>query len=116
MTMIETQAAIVKAACFSTERVAETITYNGVEIPAIVEKGVEMARSDWNDAKTAVEGAAIADQALFSVLLTDVPDYQEGDEIISDGEKYIVSQRINLDKAGGNEVLLAVKNAKQLGR
>ena len=116
MSMIDTQRSIVATSCFSTKRIAETITYEGKEISALVEIGASFARTDWNDAATTTEEARLADAATISVLDTDVPSPQEGDVIVYKSETYFVSRVINHDEAGGNFVLDAMKNGKAYGR
>lgn len=114
--MIDAQRRITAKACFSTDRIGETIIYNGKEITALTEVGATLARTDWNDASTTVEEARIADEASFSVLDTDVPDPQEGDTIQYKNDTYTVSRITNHDEAGANFVLEATKSGKAWGR
>lgn len=114
--MMDAHRRIVTKSCFSTDRVAETISYNGTEIPAIVEIGASLSRSDWNDAATTIEEARLIDVASFSVLDTDVPDPQEGDEIVWNGDTYHVARVTSHDEYGANFVLDAMKEGRAYGR
>lgn len=118
--MLDAQRRITKNALFSVKRLAEEIKYTDKKnvtktIPAIVERGVDMTRSDWNDAHTRIEHAAINDISSFSVLKDDVPRPNEGDHIVYDGETWKVMQIFNYDSAGGNYVLICSKNSKGWG-
>lgn len=116
MSMISAQREIVKKSCFSTDRVAETITYNGVEITALVEIGPTLSRTDWNNAATTIEEARLANIAVFSVLDTDVANPTEGDHIVYNNETYNVSRIANYDKAGGHWLVEAMRSGKAFGR
>lgn len=120
MSMIDAQRRVTKQALFSLKRLAELIEYTDSEnvtkqIPALIEIGPEMSRSDWNDAATKVEHGSINDIAEFSVLKDDVPKPKEGDHIVYDGDKWKVAQVYKYDSAGHNYVLICSRNGKGWG-
>lgn len=120
MSMIDAQRKITEIALFSVKRLGEEIEYTDSQnvkkiIVAIVERGVDMSRSDWNDAHTRIEHSAINDMAEFSVLKKDVPNPKEGDHIVYEGDTWKVSQIFNYDSAGGNYVLICSKNSRGWG-
>lgn len=120
MNMINAQRRITKRSLFSTKRLAEEIEYTDSKnetkvIPAIIERGPEMSRSDWNDAATKVEHGSINDIAEFSVLRDDVEHPREGDHIVYEGETWKVAQVYNYDSAGHNYVLICSRNGKGWG-
>lgn len=120
MGMLDTQRKICKSTFFNVDLLAETITYNGVEIPSLVEEGAELSRTDWNDTHTDTLNAKIGDLAVFSVL--DNPDDKgvleptAGDVIRYGDREYNVSSVVEHDKAGGLWVLLAIRNERAFGR
>ena len=118
MNMIAAQRRVFAKAAFSTDRLGETIIYNGREITALVEVGASLARTDWNISHTTTEEARLGDLAVFSVLDTDFPDEppQEGDEIIYHNDSYTVSRVDNHDEAGANYVIDAMRNGRAMGR
>lgn len=116
MGMLEAQRRIAKNTFFNTDRLGETITYNGVEIVALVYIGASISRTDWNDAATSIEHSSLADLAVFSVCDEDVIEPCEGDEIIYKGTAYTVAQIILHDVAGAHFVVTASKENKAFGR
>lgn len=116
MSVLEAQRRVAKTAFFSTARLGETITYNGVEIVALVYIGASLSRPDWNDAATSIEHANLADIATFSVCDDDVNSPNEGDVIVYGNDEYLVAQIIEHDVAGAHYVLFATKNTKPFGR
>lgn len=120
MSVLEAQRRICKKAFFSTDRLGEPVTYNGKEIVALVYTGASLSRTDWNDAATSVENANLADLAVFSVCDDTedggVPEPQEGDKIVYEGNTYLVAQIIKHDVAGAHYVVTATRNTKAFGR
>lgn len=123
MSMIDAQRRVTKQALFSVKRLGEPITYINTidgedvehEIVAISQIGAEMSRGDWNDAATKVEHAAMNDIAEFTILASDIPHPQEGDNIIYRGEKWSVSQLYLYDAMGDANVVICMKNGRAYG-
>ena len=120
MNMLDAQRRITKLALFSVKRLGETILYTGVdniqkEIVVIPQVGPEMSRSDWNDAATRVEHADLNDIAEFTILASDVPHPQEGDEIIYREERWSVVQLYLYDSMGDANVVICMKNGRSFG-
>lgn len=120
MTMLDAQRRITKKALFSVKRLGEKILYTGAdnlkrEIVAIAQVGPEMSRSDWNDAATKVEHASLNDIAEFTILASDVPFPEEGDEIIYRGQRWSVSQLYLYDSQADTNVVICMKNGRAYG-
>lgn len=117
MSMLDAQRRITKQALFCVKRLGEIILYTGMdnvqkEIIAIPQVGPEMSRSDWNDAATKVEHANLNDVAEFTILASDVPNPQEGDEIIYRNERWSVTQLYLYDNMGDAHVVICMKNGR----
>lgn len=117
MSMLDAQRRITKQALFCAKRLGEPILYTGIddvqkEIIAIPQLGSEMSRSDWNDSATKVEHATLNDLAEFTILASDVPHPQEGDEIIYRGERWSVTQLYLYDSMGDANVVICMKNGR----
>ena len=85
----------------------------------LVYVGVSNSRSDWNEAKTVIENAALVDAAYFCVCdegENGVLSPVEGDAIVYNGDRYSVSNIVEHDVAGSHFVLLATKAERALGR
>lgn len=120
MTMLDAQRRISKTALFSVKRLGEKALYTGEdgvqkEIVLIAQIGPEMSRGDWNDAATRVEYSKINDIAEFTILRSDVAEVKEGDEIIYDGTRWLVTQLYLQDSAANANVVICMKNGRAFG-
>jgi len=84
----------------------EQITYNNNLIYATPELGATL------DKNTNLDAAALADLALFTVSVEDVPSPTPGDAIIYDGKTYKVSRIQLADTMSGQFVLETMANSR----
>lgn len=102
--------AIMQKALFSGP-LAEKIIYNGIEIPAIVEVGEELDRTEVYY-KELDRSAKISDKAKFTVCDVDVPVPKAGDSIEYNGAGWNVNGIYLKDSLAGNTTLSASKKER----
>lgn len=91
---------VIQNATFDTALFAENITYNGVEMPAIVEIGeneVQKSPAFNRHAGTVV----VSGNGFFTVSTNAVPKPKRGDVIVYNSKKYFVAGIELIDSLGG---------------
>lgn len=102
---------IIQNAVFNDNVLAETITYNGVEILAIVEIGENEAQQSPGFMRH-YKAVVVQGNGYFTVSVDDVPEPKRGDLIVYDGKKYYVAGIELHDSAGGQFTLKVTADSK----
>lgn len=99
--MNEVIKSIIQEAMFDDNILAETITYNGVAVPAIVEVGAtdKIYSPAIYHSRNAV---SVYSDGFFTVKTDNVPAPKHGDKIVYQGKNYYVNNIALVDSAGGN--------------
>lgn len=93
---------IIQNATFDDKIFAEKISYNGMEISAIVEVGeneLQKSRGGFNRLGNTV---VVSGSGYFTVNPDDVPNPKRGDIIVYDNKKYYVAGIELIDSLGGS--------------
>lgn len=93
---------IIQNATFDDGIFAEKISYNGMEISAIVEVGeneLQKSRGGFNCLSNTV---VVSGSGYFTVKNDDVPNPKRGDIIVYDNKKYYVAGIELIDSLGGS--------------
>ena len=99
---------VMQNATFDTALFAEKITYNGKEIPAIVELGEnEQQQSPGFNRRAGT--VVVSGSGYITVSCDDVPTPKRTDIIVYNGDKYYVAA-IELRDSAGGQITLKVSN------
>lgn len=93
---------IIQNATFDDGIFAEKISYNGMEISAIVEVGeneLQKSRGGFNSLSNTV---VVSGSGCFTVKTDDIPNPKRGDIIVYDNKKYYVAGIELIDSLGGS--------------
>lgn len=93
---------IIQNAIFDDGIFAEKISYNGMEISAIVEVGeneLQKSRGGFNRLSNTV---VVSGSGCFTVKTDDIPNPKRGDIIVYDNKKYYVAGIELIDSLGGS--------------
>ena len=93
---------VIQNATFDTALLAETISYNGVEISAIVENGENELQKSPGGFNRCSNTVVVSGSGYFTVKIEDVPNPKRGDVIVYDSKKYYVAGIELIDSLGGS--------------